>query len=212
MSLFDRQVIPVPLGDADNRSELILWPQWLSKQQADSLLAQSIKNIPWRHDSIKMFGKLIPVPRLQNWFADHTNTSYTYSGITMDAVKFPDWMADLAHSIEQQTDCSFNRALVNYYRDGSDSVDWHADDEPELGPDPIISSLSLGAERVFQLRHNITGEILSISLPHGSLLLMGSRVQHFYQHRLAKVKALNSPRVNFTFRYMDNQKEMSGQR
>jgi alkylated DNA repair dioxygenase AlkB len=167
------------LGDADNLSELILWPQWLSKPKADSLLAQSIDNIPWRHDSIRMFGKLIPVPRLQNWFADHTNTSYTYSGITMGAVLFPDWMADLAQSIEKETCHLFNRALVNYYRDGSDSVDWHADDEPELGPDPIISSLSLGAERVFQLRHNITGEILSLSLPHGSLLLMGSRVQAF---------------------------------
>ena len=211
MSLFDRQVIPVPLGDSDDPSELILWPQWLSQQEADSLLAQSIKNIPWRHDSIKMFGKLIPVPRLQNWFADHANTSYTYSGITMGAVLFPDWMADLAQSIGKETCHPFNRALVNYYRDGSDSVDWHADDEPELGSDPIISSLSLGAERVFQLRHNITGEILSLSLPHGSLLLMGSRIQHFYQHRLAKVKALNSPRVNFTFRYMDNQKELSGQ-
>ena len=207
MRLFDRQIIPVPLDD-DNRSELILWPQWLSIQQADNLLDQSIGTIPWRKDSIQMFGKLIPVPRLQNWFADHTNTSYSYSGITMQAVLFPDWMANLAESIQKETGFLFNRALVNYYRDGNDSVDWHADDELELGPDPIISSLSLGAERVFQLRHNKTGEILSLNLPHGSLLLMGSRVQHYYQHRLAKVKTLDSPRVNFTFRYMDNQKEL----
>ncbi|MGC6480690.1 MAG: alpha-ketoglutarate-dependent dioxygenase AlkB family protein [Porticoccaceae bacterium] len=207
MSLFDRQIIPVPLDDG-NRSELILWPQWLSIQQADNLLDQSIGTIPWRKDSIQMFGKLIPVPRLQNWFADHTNTSYTYSGITMQAVLFPGWMANLAESIQKETGFLFNRALVNYYRDGNDSVDWHADDELELGPDPIISSLSLGAERVFQLRHNKTGEILSLNLPHGSLLLMGSGVQHYYQHRLAKVKTLDSPRVNFTFRYMDNQKEL----
>ena len=206
MSLFDRQVIPVPLENDNHRSELILWPQWLTNQQADRLLTQSIDTIPWREDSIRMFGKLIPVPRLQNWFADNTNTSYTYSGITMNAVLFPDWMANLAQSIANETGYVFNRALVNYYRDGTDSVDWHADDEPELGADPIISSLSLGAERVFQLRHNITGEILSVSLPHGSLLLMGSRIQQFYQHRLAKVKSLTSPRVNFTFRYMDNQK------
>ena len=207
MSLFDRQIIPVPLDD-DNRSELILWPQWLSTQQADNLLYQSIGTIPWRKDSIQMFGKLIPVPRLQNWFADHTNTSYSYSGITMQAVLFPDWMANLAESIQKETGFLFNRALVNYYRDGNDSVDWHADDELELGPDPIISSLSLGAERVFQLRHNKTGEILSLNLPHGSLLLMGSKVQQYYQHRLAKVKTLDSPRVNFTFRYMDNQNEL----
>ena len=121
----------------------------------------------------------------------------------MQAVKFPDWMADLAKAVADKTGFPFNRALVNYYRDGSDSVDWHADDEPELGPDPIIASISLGAERVFQLRHNVTGEIISLSLPHGSLLLMGSKIQHFYQHRLAKVKHLDQSRVNFTFRYMD---------
>ena len=103
----------------------------------------------------------------------------------------------------------FNRALVNYYRDGSDSVDWHADNSPELGPDPIIASVSLGVERVFQLRHNLTGEIVSLSLPHGSLLLMGSKIQHFYQHRLAKVKNMQQERVNFTFRYMDNHKDAS---
>ena len=121
----------------------------------------------------------------------------------MQAVKFPDWMADLAKAVAVKTGFPFNRALVNYYRDGSDSVDWHADDEPELGPDPIIASISLGAERIFQLRHNLTGEIISLSLPHGSLLLMGSKIQHFYQHRLAKVKHLDQSRVNFTFRYMD---------
>jgi alkylated DNA repair dioxygenase AlkB len=155
-----------------------------------------------------MFGKQVPVPRLQNWFADHTNTSYTYSNICMQAVKFPGWMADLAQSVASETAHPFNRALVNYYRDGSDSVDWHADDETELGPDPIIASISLGAERVFQLRHNITGEITSLSLPHGSLLLMRSKIQHFYQHRLAKVKHLDQPRVNFTFRYMDDSSEV----
>ena len=207
MSLFDYQVIPLSLADKTDLSELIFWPQWLSVKQADKLLKTSIESIPWRHDSIKMFGKKVAVPRLQNWFADHTNTSYTYSGICMQAVKFPLWMADLANSVSSKTGFPFNRALVNYYRDGSDSVDWHADNEPELGPDPIIASVSLGVERVFQLRHNLTGEIVSLSLPHGSLLLMGSKIQHFYQHRLAKVKNIQQERVNFTFRYMDNHKD-----
>ena len=207
MSLFDYQVIPLSLADKTDLSELIFWPQWLSVKQADKLLKTSIESIPWRHDSIKMFGKKVAVPRLQNWFADHTNTTYTYSGIQMQAVKFPQWMADLAKSVATETGFPFNRALVNYYRDGSDSVDWHADNEPELGPDPIIASVSLGVERVFQLRHNLTGEIVSLSLPHGSLLLMGSKIQHFYQHRLAKVKNMQQERVNFTFRYMDNHKD-----
>jgi len=204
MTLFDRQVIPLSLDNSQNKSELIFWPQWLLPQQADDLFTLSKNTIPWRHDHISMFGKRMPVPRLQNWFADHTDTSYTYSGIRMDAVQFPVWMSDLAQSVAQQTSFPFNRALVNYYRDGRDSVDWHADDELALGADPIISSLSLGAERVFQLRHNHTGEIFSLNLPHGSLLLMGSQIQHFYQHRLAKVKNIDQPRLNYTFRYMDN--------
>jgi alkylated DNA repair dioxygenase AlkB len=207
MSLFDHQVIPLPLADKSDQSELVFWPKWLSHDQADQLLTRSIKTIPWRHDSIQMFGRKVAVPRLQNWFADHTNTSYTYSGIQMQAVKFPQWMSDLAQSVATETGFPFNRALVNYYRDGSDSVDWHADDEVELGKDPIIASVSLGVERVFQLRHNITGEIVSLSLPHGSLLLMGSKIQDFYQHRLAKVKNMHQERVNFTFRYMDNHQQ-----
>lgn len=209
MSLFDHQIIPLPLADNNQQSELVFWPNWLTKKQADNLLDTSIQSIPWRHDHIKMFGKQVPVPRLQNWFADHSNTSYTYSGICMQAVKFPQWMAELADSVAEQTNYPFNRALVNYYRNGNDSVDWHADDEPELGPDPIIASISLGAERIFQLRHNITGEIVSLNLPHGSLLLMGSRIQHFYQHRLAKVKNMQQERVNFTFRYMNNDLDKS---
>ena len=130
-------------------------------------------------------------------------TSYTYSGICLQAVSFPDWMEQLRLSVEGQTGQPFNRALVNYYRHGRDSVDWHADDEKALGPAPVIASVSLGAERVFQLRHNLSREKLSISLPHGSLLLMGAGIQQHWQHRLAKVGDLQEPRVNFTFRYME---------
>ena len=204
MSLFDRQIIPLKLASDTQTSQLIFWPNWLSVEIADDLLRLAISELPWRQDQLQMFGKTIPVPRLQNWFADHIETSYTYSGIRLSAVVFPDWLSDLRESVEKQTGFPFNRALANYYRNGMDSVDWHADDEVELGPDPIIASVSLGAERPFQLRHNTTGETVSLSLPHGSLLLMGSKIQHFYQHRLAKVKSINQQRVNFTFRYMDN--------
>ena len=105
-------------------------------------------------------------------------------------------------SVEESTGHAFNSALVNYYRDGQDSVDWHADDEASLGSEPLIASVSLGVERDFQLRHSETKEKLYITLPHGSLLLMGRGMQEHWQHRIAKVKGLNLPRVNFTFRYM----------
>jgi len=120
----------------------------------------------------------------------------------LQAVVFPGWMEQLRVNVERETEKPFNRALVNYYRDGKDSVDWHADDEASLGFEPLIASVSVGAERVFQLRHNVTKEKIKINLPHGSLLLMGAGIQEHWQHSVAKVKQLDDPRVNFTFRNM----------
>jgi alkylated DNA repair dioxygenase AlkB len=202
MDLFDRQSLPVPLSPDAGTGEILFWPNWLPQLEADNLLETAINKTVWRQDNIRIVGKTIPLPRLQNWFGD-PKTSYTYSGIRLQALDFPDWMDSLRIAVERQTETAFNRALVNYYRHGNDSVDWHADDEPELGPAPVIASLSLGAERVFQLRHNHSKQRLAISLPHGSLLLMGPGIQAHWQHRLAKVANLQEPRVNFTFRYME---------
>lgn len=201
MDLFDHQTIPLQLT-SERQSSITFWPNWLSATDADKLLETAISAVDWRADSIKIVGKQIPLPRLQQWFGE-PGTSYTYSNICLPAVSFPDFLERQRLAIEQQTGAVFNRALVNYYRDGSDSVDWHADDEPELGPEPLIASLSVGVERVFQLRHTLTKQRISISLPHGSLLLMGAGVQSYWHHRIAKVKELNQPRVNFTFRYMN---------
>jgi len=202
MDLFDQQLIPVRLTE-QRQSSIAFWPNWLSSTRADALLQQSIEHINWRSDHIRIAGKIIPIPRLQQWFGD-PKTSYTYSNIRLQAVAFPAWIDELRTEIEVQAGQDFNRALVNYYRDGADSVDWHADDEPELGFEPVIASLSLGAERVFQLRHNLTKEKLAISLPHGSLLVMGPGIQSYWQHRLTKTKKVDRPRVNFTFRQMDS--------
>ena len=200
MELFDQQIIPLTLSEG-RTADIVFWPQWLDQSSANSLLTTAIEQTPWREDFIQIMGKKIPIPRLQNWFGD-PGTSYTYSRIRLPAIKFPDWMNALRLNVEANTKCQFNRALVNYYRDGSDSVDWHADDEPELGVEPVIASVSLGASREFQLRHNISREIVKIVLPHGSLLLMSGGIQEHWQHRIAKVKNLNEARVNFTFRYM----------
>ena len=200
MDLFDYQLIPVRLTE-ERQSQITFWPNWLDGERADRLLSQSINDIDWRSDVIRIVGKTIPIPRLQQWFGN-PETSYTYSNIRLQAVAFPCWIDQLREQIEIQSGERFNRALVNYYRDGSDSVDWHADDEAELGFEPLVASLSLGAERVFQLRHNLTKERLDIALPHGSLLLMGAGIQTYWQHRIAKTKKVDKPRVNFTFRYM----------
>ncbi|MDB4260266.1 alpha-ketoglutarate-dependent dioxygenase AlkB [Porticoccaceae bacterium] len=200
MDLFDHQLIPLPMTET-RQSQITFWPNWLDGERADSLLSKSINDIDWRSDVIRIAGKTIPIPRLQQWFGN-PETSYTYSNICLQALAFPNWIDQLREKIEVQSGESFNRALVNYYRDGSDSVDWHADDEAELGFEPLVASLSLGAERVFQLRHNLTKERLDISLPHGSLLLMGAGIQTYWQHRIAKTKKVDQARVNFTFRYM----------
>ena len=202
MDLFDQQTIPMHLT-GERKSEIIFWPNWLTGDQADALLSTAIAKTPWREDTINIAGNRIPLPRLQNWFGAQ-NTSYTYSGIRLQALEFPKWMDHVRTAVERDTGHQFNRALVNYYRNGRDSVDWHADNEPELGKEPLVASVSLGAERVFQLRHNRDKQRLSVSLPHGSLLLMGAGIQEYWQHRLPKVSGVEQSRVNLTFRYMES--------
>ena len=201
MDLFESHVIPLQLSP-DRQSEISFWPAWLGSAEADDLLATAIDKINWRQDSISIAGKSIPIPRLQNYFGDPT-TSYTYSRIRLQAVAFPSWMDSIRVRVEQQTGCCFNRTLVNYYRDGRDSVDWHADDEVELGLEPIIASVSLGEDRPFLLRHKTSKERLKINLPHGSLMMMGPGVQEYWHHSIAKDKNVVKSRVNFTFRHMD---------
>ena len=201
MELFEQQVIPLQLSP-DRQSEITFWPSWLGSTEADDLLAIAIDQVTWRQDNIHIAGKSIPIPRLQNWYGDPT-TSYTYSRIKLQAVAFPPWMELLRRRVERQTGNCFNRTLVNYYRDGQDSVDWHADDERELGPEPIIASVSLGQERAFLLRHKTTKERLKINLPHGSLMMMGPGIQEHWHHSVAKDKNVVGPRINFTFRNMD---------
>ena len=177
------------------------FPNWLTYQEADDLLTMSIEKVPWRQDFILMMGKKIPIPRLQNWYCE-TGASYTYSRIKLLALEFPSWMEDLRRRVELSTSETFNGILVNYYRDGKDSNDWHSDDEKELGSHPVIASVSIGAERVFHLRHKVTKQKIKMNLPHGSLLLMGAGIQEYWQHKLSKTSLQVGPRINLTLRYM----------
>ena len=177
------------------------FPNWLTYKEADDLLTTSIEKVPWRQDFIYMMGKKIPIPRLQNWYCE-TGASYTYSRINLLALEFPSWMEDLRRRVELSTSENFNAILVNYYRDGKDSNDWHSDDEKELGAYPVIASVSIGAERVFHLRHKVTKQKIKMNLPHGSLLLMGAGIQEYWQHKLSKTSLQVGPRINLTLRYM----------
>jgi alkylated DNA repair dioxygenase AlkB len=178
---------------------LFHWKNWLPNSTADQTLDLALQQIPWRKDVIKMFGRTIQIPRLQNWFSE-SGQRYTYSRLSLPGLGYLEWMANLSMDVKKTTQNDFNGILVNYYRDGSDSMDWHADDESSLGVEPVIASVSLGAERIFQLRHKITRDRVNIPLTHGSLFLMCPGIQDYWQHRIAKTKNLIKPRISLTFR------------
>jgi alkylated DNA repair dioxygenase AlkB len=126
--------------------------------------------------------------------------SYTYSGVPRDPVPWTPLLADLRERCGRTAGVSFNGMLANLYRDGADSMGWHSDDEPALGPEPVIASVSLGAERRFDFRHRSSGERVSVLLPHGSLLVMSGASQSRWMHRIARSVRVPSARINLTFR------------
>ena len=193
--------------------------QIFEPEEASALLHQLISSINWQQDTLRIAGKVIKVPRLQCWMGDK-ESRYGYSGMRLEPEPWQAPVLRIRHRVQELAGQKFNSVLLNYYRNGQDSVAWHADDESELGPDPIIASVSLGAERPFDLktkpgRHQsnahsgrLTGNTNATSgrsryrlnLRHGSLLIMGRGLQNNWVHQLPKVKDLERPRVNLTFR------------
>ena len=171
----------------------------LTPDVAENVHAELLNVVPWEQHHLQLFGRTIAQPRLVAWFGDSSGT-YTYSGLTLPPHPWPSAMAPLRVICEQLAGTSFDSALANLYRDGRDSMAWHADDEPELGPDPVIASLSLGAERRFDLRNKHTGETVKRLLPAGSVVVMSGGCQHNWLHQVPKMLRVTSPRVNITFR------------
>ena len=194
-NLRDWQVLPLPDGD------FRLLPAFLDPEEAQALFAALHEAIPWQQDQITMYGKTHPVPRLHQWFGAEARP-YRWSGITMASQPWPPSLKALCFRVEQAVGASFNSVLANLYRDGQDSVGWHADDEADFGPNPTIASISLGAERPFALRHrtNLDFRHHLIALPAGSLLVMGGRSQACWVHSLPRRKRVRAPRINLTFR------------
>jgi len=208
--LFD--VIATPLGDGvpattDSErlplpdAELRYFPHWYSSAESAALLQQLIATTPWRQDTLQFGGKAVAVPRLQAWHGDSTSF-YGYSGLRLVPQPWSPLLTEIRRRLERELDLHFNSVLLNYYRDGNDSVAWHSDNEHELGPDPHIASLSFGAPRPFELKHRSERHHgkRSLTLGDGSLLLMGSGLQRHWQHQLPKLPGLDRPRVNLTFR------------
>ncbi len=138
-------------------------------------------------------------PRLTAWYAD-PGVRYGYSGQALEPAAWPASLDTLRRELRARLGCDFNAVLCNAYRDGQDAMGWHADDEPELGPEPVIASLSLGATRRFRIRPRRGGESVGLELESGSLLLMDGRSQADYCHALVRTRRPVRPRINLTFR------------
>ncbi|TNJ43541.1 alpha-ketoglutarate-dependent dioxygenase AlkB [Tamlana fucoidanivorans] len=178
------------------------YPKFLNQREADAYFLSLLKNIKWQHDVIKFFGKTYEQPRLTSFFANN-GKAYCYSNITMQPHRFTKDLLKIKSRIESQFNVIFTSCLANLYRNGSDSNGWHADNEKELGLNPIIASISLGTARVFQLKHKKNNLLKSkIVLEHGSLLLMQGETQSNWLHQIPKTRKIIGKRINLTFRYI----------
>ena len=178
------------------------YPNFLSKKQADYLLKSLIENVDWNQEYINFMGKVSPIPRLTYWYSKE-NREYTYSGIKVLPIPFPEAIKRLNKLVEEKSGYKFNSVLRNFYRNGDDKVSWHADDEKSLGEVVNIASISVGAERDFQFKskHN-PDDKKDINLTHGSLLVMHNPIQEHWLHQIPVRKKVSEPRINLTFRYI----------
>ena len=195
-SLFSENQLNFDLPDA----ELLYIPNFLDSKESADLFEKLSSETPWQHDLITVFGKTHPQPRLTSFYG-MADLNYSYSNIKMKPHSFTPALLKLKVEVEQKAKTSFNSVLLNLYRDGKDSNGWHADNEKELGLNPIIASVTLGSERFFHLKHNSKPEHkCKIKLQNGSLLLMKGSTQHFYKHQIPKTMQPVGPRINLTFR------------
>jgi len=182
------------------QGQVTLHPNFFSLKESDGLFHTLQEELIWQQEPIWMFGKQVLQPRLTALYGD-PKVRYGYSGIAMEALSFTEVLEKIKIRLQEFTNQEYTHVLCNYYRDGQDSMGWHRDNEPVLGKNPTIASLSFGASRIFQLRpYGKKEPKLNLELSHGSLLLMGGESQHFWEHQLPKTKKVMAPRINLTFR------------
>ena len=189
------QVIEIPDG------ELLFYPQLFEPAESDRFFTQLRSEINWQQQAMKMYGKSVNLPRLTAWYGDG-GKNYTFSGIALQPNPWIPNLLTIERRIEDLAHTAFNSVLLNLYRSGQDGIGWHADNEPELGNNPIIASVSFGETRRFQLRHRSDSQVKKVEIPltHGSLLVMLGTTQHYWQHQVPKTAKQISERINLTFR------------
>lgn len=179
------------------QGRLLWWPD-VFLPAADVWLEQLQAEIPWQQHRLHLFGREHDEPRLSCWMGE---AAYRYSGKSRQPAPWHPLVNEIRKQVQAICAQPFNGVLLNLYRHGQDSMGWHADNEPELGPNPVIASVSLGATRRFQLRHK-NGERRQLLLNHGSLLVMAGEMQYHWQHALPRTAAVDAARINLTFRYL----------
>nr|WP_239482082.1 alpha-ketoglutarate-dependent dioxygenase AlkB [Pseudomonas insulae] len=187
---------PLTLADA----ELRYLPGWVAAAEADQWLQALLAQTPWEQPQVFLHGRHYPVPRLVAWYGDQ-EARYRYSGLIHTPLPWTPLLTEIRRRVAAECGQPLNGALLNYYRDGQDSMGWHSDDEPELGEQPLVASLNLGGARRFDLRRKGSTRIEhSLQLEHGALLVMAGATQHYWQHQVAKTRSPCAPRLNLTFR------------
>ena len=196
LNLFPKEKIVLPLPDA----VFEFYPNFFNKEDADILFEKLLSETPWQHDEISILGKKMLQPRLTCLFGNE-GKPYSYSGLTMQPQPWNSTIMYIKNEVEANCYENFTTVLANLYRNEKDSNGWHADNERELGRNPIIASVSFGEERKFQLKHVSDNNIkLSLNLNHGSLLLMKEGSQIHYKHQIPKATQPKNNRINLTFR------------
>ena len=175
-------------------------PEFFNATESNELLQLLLDTTPWKQESQQMYGRIVKTPRLTAWYGDESSY-YQFSGSKFTPFKWTPELLKIKARIEPAAGVIFNSVLLNYYRNGNDSVGWHSDDEPELGTNPLIASVNFGQERRFDIRNKADHHLkYSVMLENGSLLIMKGDLQHQWDHQIAKSLKISKPRINLTFR------------
>jgi alkylated DNA repair dioxygenase AlkB len=182
-------------------AEIILYESFFDDAESAALFDELLGQTAWAQRYVKIYGQQYAEPRLTAWYGE-AGKQYSYSGITLQPLPWTPTLWGIKQRVDAAAKATFNSVLLNLYRDGRDSNGWHQDNEPELGQNPMIASVSLGGTRRFQLRHKFRREVpkVELDLSPGSLLVMAGPTQHYWQHQIPKTKKPVAARLNLTFR------------
>lgn len=202
LSLFDQ------VSDATNNllpmdGEVYYHGRIMESDVANRFLTELMQGIAWENDQAMIFGKKIITKRKVAWYGE-TTFSYTYSGITKQALLWTPALLELKTLAEKHSNETYNSCLLNLYHTGEEGMAWHSDGEKDLKKNGAIASLSFGAERKFAFKHKTSGEVINTLLEHGSLLVMQGTTQTHWLHRLPPTTKVTTPRINLTFRTIIN--------